>query len=635
VTVRLPPGAFIDDAATAALLRNPTTFRAASDTWHGMFEAMGEDISLPSMLMGHQLTIFGRRLDEVDGSTTLHEELRPSLAPDVQKRRDLGMVASARCLMSPSEIAQSIGFDDAAALFDAIPGLTGGRSGRAAIAALRGVRELFDLIRRWRTANEISRELNLDRSFVFALWRQEGALVVAPPASTYAAGPLIHTAERTCRSPLFFNDADGRRDGFSLTVGSATPALGGAASGPTHEAALNLFMLPAALLAAGEDQIIKPLLHEEDELWVLLKAAAAQRTPLLRMETWSPAIWRPLAAAFPTTTKASLAAGGIPGLARRIFEVMAGLGSVHLEGDLYGRPPAPLVRAAAPANESDLSNGTMLFLLAMQERLLGLLAAHPGDQTGAIVSLLAPDEPDDTRRVVFLLCELVKARRKASTFLALRDRSPITNERPLSDQMAYLRFHLGDALFGKFLVRAGGQLRRLSRAGAGLPQDSAVRRAIDGVSDLQGFHEENQAIGRIFNAMNPLRNAAAVAQQDTVWRHIGLLELLRRGPRGVPAWLPAAPTPPDLDNAAHGAMQLFDIIERHNALPAIEAVLFKSPFELIRRMASDGVLPIVGEQAALSPIAKAQSFALLRATFAAAFDRAEMPDKAPALNPQP
>jgi hypothetical protein len=635
VTVRLPPGAFVDDAATAALIRDAARSRAASDTWRRVFGAMGEDVSLPSLLMGRQMTIFGRRLDEIDGSTALHDELRPSLEPDPRKRRDLGMVASARCLMSPSEIAQAIGLGDARALFDAVSGVAGGGSGPTAIAALRGVRELFDLVRRWRIATVISRELDLDRSFVFALWRQEGALVVAPPASTYAAGPLIRTAEGSCRSPLFFNDADGRRDGFSLTVGSAPAALGGV-SGALHEAALKLFMLPAALLAAGEDQIIKPLLHEEDELWVLLKTAAADRTRLLRMETWSPVIWPMLAAAFPGTTKASLAGGGTPALARNIFEVIAGLGSVHIEGDLFGRPPSPLLRAGAPTSESDLSDGTMLFLLAMQERMLGLLDAHPGDQTGAIVSLLSPDEPDDTTRVVLLLCELVKARRQPSTFLALRDRPSMANERPYSDQMAYLRFHLGDALFGKFLVRVGGQLRRLSRAGGGLPRDSAVRRAIEGVSDLEGFHEENQAVGRIFNAMNPLRNVRAeVDQQDTVWRHIGLLDLLRRGPQGAPAWLPTAPTPPALDNAAQAAVQLFDNIHNHNALPAIEAVLFRSPFELVRRMASDGVLPIVGEDAALSPIAKAQSFALLRATFAAAFDRAEMPDKAPALAPQP
>jgi len=60
----------------------------------------------------------------------------------------------------------------------------------------------------------------------------------------------------------------------------------------------------------------------------------------------------------------------------------------------------------------------------------------------------------------------------------------------------------------------------------------------------------------------------------------------------------------ELADAASAASQVLDALHRHNALPAIEAVLFQSPFELVARMAADGVMPIVGRDNALRPIAK-------------------------------
>jgi hypothetical protein len=326
-------------------------------------------------------------------------------------------------------------------------------------------------------------------------------------------------------------------------------------------------------------------------------------------------------------------AGRQTGVTRAIFQVFAGLTSVRAEAHASAPLPAPLQMRRAPSDESqqmpDLTpapTGELKLLADARDHFQALHAAYPSiDAPNA--HFLKPDEQQrDTSRTLCTAVELLLSRRSMRSFLAHADRFAMNDAPVLSPRMTYLRFHVTDALFGSYLLRVGSALGWLSEKQQ-LDRASPFGSAVRAVSQLKQFTAKLAAIrDREWAQVGVHRiDDDPTRARETVWRHIGLLDVLRRGETTPGSWLPKAPSPPrELVNAAAGARKLTQALMDHSgALDAIETFLFHTEPSRIAKLQErrPSLLPNSDPVIALNPIIKAHNFDLMRATFAeAGFD---------------
>lgn len=629
---RLPIDAYIDSAEVLARLADKDRLANARFYWKARFAELEERFLADGTLVNRTVTSLTRGLARGEGRSTVLLLLRDVLdLPDGDPIFRY-LVRRPACLVSLDEAASTI--KRGAREEDMLRAVRAVYAGEGLpedddekVLGARGVRELYDSIRRYRIASAIGAGLGIPRSLVYAYWRQEGNLITSPPRSSYDHAPLVDTRPNTCRSPCVSFDGDARRDGFVLSLWKPKEL----------EAVFEWPMTRAALLTLGGlDQIVVPLLSEQDELWVLLKAAAG-RAHFLRLHNVFGAEGLAAQKAFADSLPADVIAADEENAtddvkfragARALFNVIAGLASLQLEVGLDDDIPAQ-VRAQGLAPTE--ARGTEKYLWTAEERLLGLLDGHPAKWSAFHdrdhFFLASPDDARDIVRVLYTGCELLESRRSMTSFLALRDRGTAPGLPPLSDFMTYLRFHLGDVLFGSYLVRVGAQLTRL-------PGEARFRRGTQFMLDLQGVSLPDvftKCMKRIRDTVwrkLPSQRLARKQQSETVWRHIGLLDRLR-GAATKADWLPPTPAPdPLVLDAADAASEIVTLLHRHNALPAIETFLYRTRYTTLKELAAgeNGLFPSRDPVVALAPLAKAHSFVRLKADFAEAMKSEEMAD---------
>lgn len=625
---RVRSNAFIDDDAVLKWLADPAALKSARSYWSARFLGLDEKLIDSGALSNRMVASLSDGLRRIHRRSSGFRQLQPILdLPDGHAVFG-GLVDDARCLLSLDEAAAAIIADaDGTEMLQAVRAVFGTgdlpTQAQQQLLGARGMRELYDLIRRWRINSAIAGSIQCARSIVLAYWRQEGNLCLAPPSASLAHAPLVDTAPGTCRTPCVSFSGDARRDGFLLAL--KLP------EGWTSEFEWPL-TVASLLILGGLDQIAAPLLSEQDELWVLYKAAAREGQ-FLRLGLADPSAYE-LAKLF----AASSVADDVPGpnatagqnqrvIARQWFAVMAGLASLQLEVGMEADVPDLLQRSGVSPRQG---GGAAKLLASGEERFLGLLQAHPGVLDGRHVFLDAREDARETLRVVHSGVELLESRRSMNSFLAVRDRGAVPQLPPMSDFMTYLRFHATDALFGSYLVRVGAMLPGLVKLG-NFRRDSPFHQAMLGVRLPEEFAKRMQKIrDKTWRRVNARRNVPRAQMIETVWRHIGLIERLR-GASEVPAWLPKTPPPdPLVLETADAAAEVVRLLHEHDALPAIESFLSATPFSRLIKLATHpGLLPGGDVITALAPLAKAHSFARLRNTYAEAMGNSELADRVP------
>ncbi|MFN8421540.1 MAG: hypothetical protein U0528_20190 [Anaerolineae bacterium] len=677
---RIPPNSFIDSAVIDEKTLDQAWVIKARDYWKPQFEALEKDYLRIAASVSQALS----RLDHNSETHRKLKEITDSL--DVLVRQNklnkaaFGLVESTRCLLSLQEAAALADMTDARQLVDAIHSfLTVPKAGTATAAinttmrdlGLKGIRECFDIMRRWDISTTIASDLKTRRSTILAYWRQEGAFCISPPASSFEFAPLINTDRGFCRTPCVSFSEDGRRDGFDLSLGNDSP------NEFQSDLTLRVSLTDTSLLTLGGlDQLVIPLLSEEDELWKLFKAAAEVPGSAwqARLKKWFATNLRSdlpheSAQSFQTIVNKFLETfveafktsrtsdGDMPAQketpedqdlrlqrisARHWVEIMSGLASLNME------LKTPLPAFSLPYNPNDphdLSRTTLQgaekLLVDATDRFFALVATHTplASKDGKFIFLRAKDGSPETLQVLYTGYQLIETKRSLNTLLAFRDRKDFSPFEPLSDFMTYLRFHLGDALFTSYLTRAGANLLILAKS-VELKANSPFKQALSHVSkqDLLKAVKACKLIvkkrskkGQQINSTRIPESGKRSDMKETVWRHIGLLDELRTATQ-VPAWLPSNPTPaPDVANGAQCVRDLLQIFVDFKVLPLIEAFLSGTKFTTMAKLAGkhQGLFPSSDLVRALAPLSKAHSFARLAGTIAEAMKEGEVADMPP------
>ncbi|MBX3066654.1 MAG: hypothetical protein KF726_26980, partial [Anaerolineae bacterium] len=516
---------------------------------------------------------------------------------------------------------------------------------------LKGIRECFDILRRWDISTTIAKDLKTRRSTILAYWRQEGGYCISPPASSFAFAPLINTDRGDCRTPYVSFSADGRRDGFDLSLANDDHTT------RSSNFALSVRLTNASLLTLGGlDQLVVPLLAEDDELWLLFKAAARHPGGLKRLETWIPQdvlpnFLRDFTQGFLQSTvkdfdepakketQAERVQRNTRAGTRHLVDIMAGLASVNMEIGLE-TPLPTFVLPYNPENPKDpnrpTSQGAERLLENAIDRLIALLLAHfpVVSPDGKHTFLKANDNSAETLQVIYTGYQLIEIKRSLRSLLAFRDRKLFPELKPLSDFMTYLRFHLGDTLFTSYLLHIGAYLHIIAKSGE-FKRGSPFAQALEGFPQGDLLEIVNTCKSLLKEWAKPGQQIQSIRltvkradMKDAVWRHIGLLDELRTAPQ-VPTWLPVNPKiAPALANGAKCASELVLALYANKGLPIIETFLAQTDFTTLAKLATKhrGLFPLGNLVQELAPISKAQSFTRLAGTIAEAMGQAKVED---------
>ena len=256
---RLPPGGTTDAKRALVVVRDSAKLADAYAYWNARLKAYGEDV-LETGKGGSDgwkamAATPDKTLDELLPETRRLLEGLPTtfaMTGGGSQRTLQFRVSSSGCLFSSAEIAAFVNARD----------LTGGpgsvgmisdilttvlqpadlekllgslRSAAAsppaadseeAWAAARGLiaaRETYDGLRRFKICADHASLWGAKTSALLAIYRQEGAFVISPPASSYEHGPLILTGGGCRPETIDLGSEPPRRPGFNLVhVAAAT-----------------------------------------------------------------------------------------------------------------------------------------------------------------------------------------------------------------------------------------------------------------------------------------------------------------------------------------------------------------------------------------------------------------------------
>jgi hypothetical protein len=417
----LPKGASIRERFAEEIAGDRKRYELASKYWRDAFDKLG--------LSADKLA------DEpaIKFATLLPDKNLSALEPG-QHRRSLfngegdRVIKESGCLLSLEEMAKAVDttpsdlLRDVGAVLSATPDIGLG-SEQQKNRGLRGIRELHDLIRRFRFCDELATTAKVPFSELLALFRQEGALVVPPPADSFAHAPLIRTRSQTCRTP----DVDPvgvARPGFLLTVHQFKRLLLGA--NRDEDLTRSLILIISNLnVTGGLDDITNPRLPG-------LKAFQEKRgTPVDEL-------LRTLIQVIPK----------LP--AKGYVSRLTGVGGWRvLLGLLWAE-----VEFAEPRRVSDVElQVTMLRLSQIVSELVEAHTRLEDDTHPSDLFLSADISGKPTRLCLEVAVKWYASRGRPMTLLARRDRDSTEDLPEFGPFGTYLRYHLGDITFVGVLLR--------------------------------------------------------------------------------------------------------------------------------------------------------------------------------------
>lgn len=660
---RLPRGATLDpeEAETIAAGGDPVLAGVAYTYWSRRFTDAREPLLDALLTSDTPAAVFSRALPNAP-----IEDVLPPRPPVLLVRVPLTrggdanlLLDKAGCLMSAAEISEFVGgggtveslAEDLKAFADspvtpAPPPVLGGPS--LAARGLRAARELFDVVRRLRIARDHAVKFGLTVAECLALHRQEGALAITPLYDSFSQGPLILTAHVGCRESDVLHSLNveiGRaieRPGFALVLPIAQYFKRLGIKGKTTTASMRFEALVTNMLVTGglDNTTWLPENEGADEVKQLLFHAF--KSP---MNGFEGLLVDALGA--PTTDFER------PQLQRVLLLLLLNLIGVQIE------LPGALTSADGVMRRSI---DALKKLMAMHH-VETILRAH-----GTDVHMLGDGEGGDTEACLEVQAGWYASRKRLVTLMPRRDRSADVEDQTLSPLVAYLRFHTGDVLFMGLVLRALRHFATLI--------DAAKRRGTRASPSWGGEFLNSVAVSDWKRVTRDEKKQLADdlahwvakanirlgdknrANQETVWRHMGLIEALREiEPK--PAWLEPF-TPPaakistkaeidqfaDLQRIAQAATRTVRLVVDHDLLTPLQQAFETLP---VTELVNAGVLPLPGRKAAdipkafrpsldparrllewrkvaaRAPLVKAHNFERLRLVYQKAWDVVEPP----------
>lgn len=427
---RLPTGARADRDFAREIASSSEELYAAYVYWRGQFiDFTGQ----PSFLAENEYRKFA--------DTLVRKSLRavfPKRAYLTDPSDESRMVTWATCLLSSRDIARHLGIKS---IWDALKAFEDTAQSQETenseisppaqdvINGILSIREFFDLIRRILYCKLNSERLEVSLDELLALFRQEGALVLTPPQSSFRHSPLVETKPGLrCRTESVIITVKGvGRPGFNLTFPMS-------ADYSDKHKALQAMMFNF-LVVGGLDTVVAPRSSDKDELHKIAKeiifysdnSKFTTSEPVVRLNE---KYLRKLEA----TGK------------MKLWNILEGLAKVELEG----KEEVPSL------NE---------LLGAVVDRLDGLINSHQVEARDGSGFLLGMDKGEETFNVLEIQSDWYKSRKALRTLLAYKDRAGMNGlEQSFSSFVTYLRYNLGDLLFLYTLSRILPRLGQLYKS---------------------------------------------------------------------------------------------------------------------------------------------------------------------------
>lgn len=550
VSQRLPHGATLDPNEAEKVVRDILRLESSYFYWSERFTEMKERVFDGPDAADGPATRFAKALPNLPLSVLLEEREYLFLGnlPRLRGGDRANIMRDAGCLLSAAEIAASI---DSAGTSDSLfqdlrafrlAGEQGVVPPLFPIASaegrgLRAARELFDVARRYGFANRNEQEFNVPFAELLALHRWEGAFCITPPADSFAHGPLIATNAECRTAGVTLKPAGPERPGFVLVF----PVQ----QGDTMALLLNKMLTRNLLVTGGLDSLVAwHTTDGSDEL-------------------------------------------------RQFMDMAKGDSGVKNE---FGFGPGLAPSSKAPLYPVLFTNLVMSELehsvpLPSTQKLLGDVLRELQDLSDAHGTLWIETRARGATTDIHLktdaagtstfLCLRVLAKWYASrmwprTLLARRDRVGPLNAMPrFSPFLTYLRFHVGDPFFVGILLRALVSLDALYAVWNSV--GSAGKRTWGKrlVASLKASHWSSVP-KKIKNQLKQdreswvkVKSAGRGNREETVWRHVGLIDALRHSGT-PPAWLQAA-QPPSLaiDEAATVVQRTLKMVDDYGLLETL------------------------------------------------------------------
>ncbi len=623
--VRLPEKATLNPQEAQTIAKDPGRLNSSYHYWRTLFADSNENV--------------------FDAADTPAMRLAKSLADDefsnlLPKRSHLtepidleGTVTYSGCLVSAEEIAKSIRgesgtnktlFEDLRAFATAALSPRSIADSAQVARGIRAARELYDVSRRFSYCQANSKEYSVPFAELLSLYRTEGALSVTPPEDSFEHGPLIDTRTKTdpqadqdqaeppcrvARVSLFDQIMPGtddtprpgrtERPGFNLVYRfrSTTDAS-------KNDVSLKFDLLYRNIVVIGGlDTIQNPRLSPNDELMQFMRAAR-KGPPIFAFMRVINETRKKLAG-----TRSKFWNRQRPPKTQQEFldDVATGLAMAEIEQ-----------RQELPSAEE--------LLESILPELSGLIDVHRFEtkvRSGHTdVHLLGDRYGTDTYNCLRVQARWYASRMRPHTLVAQAHRTEkLMNLPRFSPFVTYLRFHAGDAVFMGVLLRTITQLDKLDKVWE-------KEKSTWGNSFRKAFASSKWSKSQSNKLEKMLRTHwAPKVPKETAWRHIGLIDAIkRRG--GAPTWLkhlkPIRPDP-RLEITANVARQTIEAIANQGLIEAVNLALEFTP---ISKLVSLKMVPIPdgSRLRARWPLANAHSFERKRLTYEDAAKRAALKD---------
>jgi len=569
-----------------AIARDPTRLAAAAAFWRQAFGSVGiTDLSA----LAHDAISLGEHLPD-----EWFWRLMPARERLVSGCDHSYLVKRSGCLVSLDEIARTVsstltGTELLAYVSAVLAAGTPGAVVPAQIAAsgLIAARELFDLLRRFQICSWNGQEFGIPASELLSLYRQEGALCLAPSRQSYRHAPLIRTGFGCREESVSLFDQTCARPGFNLVY----KFMNSTDAQRTDPSVRFDLLFRNLVTLAGLDTVLLPGLSPGDELRQLWAMASSGSSP------------SEYATLIKDTYRKRLGATATLDFNRR-----AGKTQRQFLDDLcIGLARALLDPRDAPPPHEELFNNLWLSVAS-------LFSAHSYEPArpwpGGDVRLSADLDASDAYTCLRLQARWYASRRDLRTLLAWEDRPAKAGvPRRFNPFMTYLRFHAGDALFVGLLLRVIARFNVLVKTWE-------TNSAMWGSAFLDSIPAPGWDATKVADLAVALRNHWATRRvtTETSWHHIGLIHALLRH-TDPPAWLGAAkPANPNLRACARVVARLVEVLEQPGILDVVSAAMEFTP---ALWLAGHGFTPLSGPQGT-NLLVKSHSFERLRLAYAQA-----------------
>lgn len=460
-------------------------------------------------------------------------------------------------------------------------------------------RELYDLARRYTFCEINSKEFNVSMAELLALYRQEGAFYVTPPASSYTYGPLIQTEDSpACRTHDVTFRFEAKRPGFNLYRRAPTYV------DLTNEISRALQMVRINFITIGGlDTIVHPKFIKtrscKDELEQFYDSVLASKE-------------NELSKTVETHYKPNLSNVQ---LELYLKELLIGL----LRSEIEFHSEIPDVK-------------TLLELVA--NRITNLTDSHKTVEDGTYIYLSGDNWGTDTLNTLSIQAQWYSSRSWLRTLIAHRDRSGFSaNDVKFTPFLNYLRYHMGDLVFVGLLLRTATNLKKLygrwrKEKGLGLLQEVGFPSAF-----LKSNYKDKTGTKTLADCLKFWRSSWLMPDNpEAHWHNVGLIAAFKN--RGnFPDWLSNLEVDCSKTNSAK-TLEVADFVRE--AVNSIVALKYLDPISLALEYTPITVLidlemipiPLNKKKSPRDPLAKSHSFERLRILFSDKIKSADLEKKA-------